>query len=493
MGMQTTISIRVTRATRCVTTSMGAALCLFAAAACDSKDKELSTAPPTSEARSPRAERMATERDGGTEVTRQEHEAGKAVAIPDTPAGMQLQWLLVRLNSELKPIEPEEVDEHFSDEFLRAIPRQQVVGVLSDVANSAPLSIIEIGTESATQLVALISTNAEPVLVTLGVDDRGLINLLSFEAGPSLEERIPATWEQIDANLDALAPKAAYLVATADECDPLRSRHADDTLAIGSTFKLYVLGATAMFVGLGDFGWNSEITIEEQLKSLPSGTLQDARAGSKVTVRNAAEAMISISDNTATDHLLHFIGRERAETPVQGIQYVPEASLPLLSTREFFLFKLDLSPNEVATYASGTVPQRRAILDALAGKAPSLEAASTWTQPRYVESIEWFANAHELCQVMKRLNKGPEGQVVAEILSKNPGLPIDREAFPYVGFKGGSEPGVLQLTWLVRDAAGRGRFIALTLNDSSKPIADEQLAFSTALGMFKLLANEVYE
>ena len=45
----------------------------------------------------------------------------------------------------------------------------------------------------------------------------------------------------------------------------------------------------------------------------------------------------------------------------------------------------------------------------------------------------------------------------AAILAINPGLaPAQRGGFAYVGYKGGSEPGVLNLTWLVRNRAGHG-------------------------------------
>ena len=44
---------------------------------------------------------------------------------------------------------------------------------------------------------------------------------------------------------------------------------------------------------------------------------------------------------------------------------------------------------------------------------------------------------------------------VAEIMALETQLPFDGETWPYVGFKGGSELGVLSGTWLMQRADGR--------------------------------------
>jgi hypothetical protein len=111
--------------------------------------------------------------------------------------------------------------------------------------------------------------------------------------------------------------------------------------------------------------------------------------------------------------------------------------------------------------------------------------------PRRVDEIEWFASASELCRLMAALDvrtELPGLEPLADVLSRNPGLPIDPIAFPYIAFKGGSEPGVLNLTWLVHAQSGARYFVSTRLNDPSAPIADETGALRTALGIFDLLA-----
>ena len=68
-----------------------------------------------------------------------------------------------------------------------------------------------------------------------------------------------------------------------------------------------VLAEVAREIASGRRSWNDTLAIRDEWKSLPSGTMQNLPEGTEVTLREAAEAMISISDNTATDHLVHFV------------------------------------------------------------------------------------------------------------------------------------------------------------------------------------------
>jgi len=73
-------------------------------------------------------------------------------------------------------------------------------------------------------------------------------------------------------------------------------------------------------------------------------------------------------------------------------------------------------------------------------------------------------------------------------LTTNPGIPFDTAAFPYVAYKGGSEPGVLHLSWLVHSASGARYFVSLGFNDPTAPI-DEDAPLPIAAGIFDLLAS----
>jgi hypothetical protein len=61
---------------------------------------------------------------------------------------------------------------------------------------------------------------------------------------------------------------------------------------------------------------------------------------------------------------------------------------------------------------------------------------------------------------------------VRDIMTINTGagLNISRERWSYIGFKGGSEPGVLNLTYLLRSTKGQWYAMALTWNNRQEPV-----------------------
>jgi beta-lactamase class A len=82
---------------------------------------------------------------------------------------------------------------------------------------------------------------------------------------------------------------------------------------LASMFKLFVLGALAHQVAVGRVSWNQELTVTDALKSGGSGSLQDVPAGTRVSVQQTALKMISVSDNTAADMLIHLVGRSAVQ------------------------------------------------------------------------------------------------------------------------------------------------------------------------------------
>jgi len=63
------------------------------------------------------------------------------------------------------------------------------------------------------------------------------------------------------------------------------------------------------------------------------------------------------------------------------------------------------------------------------------------------------------------------GDTARQIMAVNTGLDdSDTAAWDYVGFKGGSEEGVLNMSWLLRDDAGRWYMLAISQNDPAAPV-----------------------
>lgn len=100
----------------------------------------------------------------------------------------------------------------------------------------------------------------------------------------------------------------------------------------------------------------------------------------------------------------------------------------------------------------------------------------------------FLASPQDLCRTLVHLDElaGTPGlESVAEVLSLNPGLPFDTETWTNARFKGGSEPGVLALSWWLAHADGHRFVVAGAPNDPN--VAFNQTAaiqvISNAIGL----------
>ena len=105
------------------------------------------------------------------------------------------------------------------------------------------------------------------------------------------------------AKLRAAAPQTSYLIL--EGRTQVAALDADRPLAVGSAFKLAVLAALREHVAAGHSSWRDIVPLRAADKSLPSGTYQDWPDGAPITLDTYAAQMISISDNTAADALIH--------------------------------------------------------------------------------------------------------------------------------------------------------------------------------------------
>lgn len=227
----------------------------------------------------------------------------------------------------------------------------------------------------------------------------------------------------------------------------------DRPLAIGSSFKLIILAELSRQVQAGERRWNEVVPIDRH--SLPSGILQDWPLGSPVTLHTAAALMISRSDNTATDLLLRLVGRENVERMMarMGVSQAGR-NRPMLSTIELFQLKASVEAR-TAWLAADEAGRRRILRDQDARGGPAVDIRQLFTTgPVAIDMVEWFATASDMARVMDWLRLNADDTAKA-VLAISPGMSPDAAgAFSYIGFKGGSEPGVINLTYLIRNNAG---------------------------------------
>lgn len=280
---------------------------------------------------------------------------------------------------------------------------------------------------------------------------------------------------KIEAEFRALPGASGFgLYALGDgKPEPILDYRADIAAPLGSAFKLWVLAELARQVAADERHWADVVKVGAP--SLPSGVLQTWPAGSPATLQTLATLMISISDNTATDTLLTTLGRAKVDAMAEGAG----GSVPVMTTREMFALKGD--PALTKQWAAGSVVDRRALLVDHAVKIATtkLDMSVFAGKPVAVDSVEWFASPAAMAGLLDRL-RGADDTTRA-ILAVNAGIdPGIAARFRYVGFKGGGEPGVLGLNYLVQ--AKDGRWYAATGNWHRADDAVNELRFAGLMG-----------
>ena len=413
--------------------------------------------------------------------------------IPETPAGRQLSWVLDQLNGDPSALTDASIEAHFAPGFLQQVPAGQLRDVFGQLAAAGPWSFVSVVEEQGeTGMRAIVRGADAAQLVSIAVEAEEPFRIvgLLFEPAPAV------SWDEVDAGLEALGQRVNFLAAEVTEsgCSPIHAVNPDDRLAIGSTFKLYVLGELARQIAAGEAAWDETLPIREDLKSVPGGDLRFVPAGTEYTLRYYAEVMIAQSDNTATDHLLFRLGRENVEAIQAAMGHAdPAVNTPMLSTREMSVLKLSANADQQDAYVNGSPEERRELLETVIAPMPlpTADELTGWTEPRLIEQIEWFASAEELCRAMAYLAEQatqPSLLPVTEILGLNPGGVVDRATWPTILFKGGSEPGVLNLTYLATRSDGHSFVLTLGISNPDGPV-DESAAGAVAISAAGLLAQ----
>jgi len=186
--------------------------------------------------------------------------------------------------------------------------------------------------------------------------------------------------------------------------------------------------------------------------TLPSGIIQNWSIDTPVTVKTLSSLMISLSDNTATDHLIYYIGRRNIE------KIVDDKNIPFLKTSDMFKLKYGIGDDKVNEYLNNSVEGKREILNKLDDITVSRNDISG--SAKLIDSIEWFFTTKELSNIIYELKDADE-------ISINPGL-ASKDNWYKVGYKGGSEVGVLQFTHLLQKSSSSDVYtVSLTVNNQN--------------------------
>lgn len=288
--------------------------------------------------------------------------------------------------------------------------------------------------------------------------------------------------EKIMAEIAALPGHAAFALARLTDGQPqlLRAHDADRALATGSSFKLAVLSELARAVAAKERRWTDVAPLTH--KSF-SGRLAAAPDNAPMTLHSLALAMIAESDNSAADTLLLTLGRDRVDA------MMPPESRPLLTTAEAFALKMPANADLRARYASAPTQGKRDLLDASAARlvANAIDVGTMATTPTAIDTIEWFASPNQMLGLLDQLRR--QSGDALPILAVNPGIaPGDAARWAYLGYKGGSEPGVIAMNFVGRAKDGQWYALAAAWNNSAS-LVDEGRFIALMSRMLTLIAE----
>ena len=241
-------------------------------------------------------------------------------AVPSALA--QLHWL-VRASAHA-PVPAGQIRGHFNAVELYELGGPAVVNQV--LAETGALALRQLLLDHRAGVEGFVSSALGPLLAEVVIDTSGRIDLI----GLAPNSPTPRTWRRIDTAVAGLAPQvsfAAMVIGHGGRCRVVNGIHAAAARPVGSAFKLYVLGAIARAVAAHRLSWNQQFALRNQWRSHGGVLVADA-PGTRFTVRQYADYMISISDNTAATSLIGIAGRgsvqarvlQRRLRPLSGVR-----------------------------------------------------------------------------------------------------------------------------------------------------------------------------
>ena len=309
--------------------------------------------------------------------------------------------------------------------------------------------------------------------VGAGADARVIgLRLIGFEmAGDS--------FTKVTAEIAALPGATGFLVAEIDGAAirPVAAANPDRQFAVGSTFKLYILDELAAQVAAKKRRWSDVVPLSH-LSFSSMGTANWPK-NTPVTLQSLANWMISVSDNSATDTLIHVLGRETIEARMGAAGHsAPSRNIPFLTTVETFALKGNNFESERATFIAADDAAQRKLIDANRRRLTlaNVDGVSFAGGPRFIDSLEWFASPNDVARLMIDL-RNRNSPTAMSAMAINPGVnPGATKDWSWLGYKGGSELGVISMSLLgQRKSDGKWFVVTASWNNPTAPVATETM------------------
>jgi beta-lactamase class A len=394
--------------------------------------------------------------------------------VTTTPLDERIEQIIPILKGEAAP------EDYFDPTFFVAVPKAQLDSIMQSFSAQygQPLKVLNVDKKSASG--AALTVDFEKAVGTFNINITPVtphkVNGLLATGFTTKNDSIA----KIGAEFAALPGNAGYIIEELNDGTANRivaEYNAGNQFAIGSTFKLYILAELASQIDARERNWSDTTPLAH--RSFSSAATNRWPKDVPVTLSTLALQMITVSDNSATDTLLHFLGRSAVERKLAQIGHrAPDKTLPFLSTVEAFAMKSSANAELRTRYLAASEADQRAIITKEQAKLgfDQVDNQTFAAGPAYIDTLEWFASPYDLSNLLNHIRRTRNDRMI-EILSVNSGLPPANAAnWQYVGFKGGSEPGVISLSYLLHAKTGQWYAVTGSWNDPAKVVDETTFA-----------------
>lgn len=437
--------------------------------------------------------------------------AGK-YQIPAGPTADQLAWILGELQSG-QTTSSAEVSAHFDPAFNAANMASFIDSLRGLWPNAVVTDVIAVTPVALTVLINVpgggAGTSSAP---------SGFVNLQAHYSGSKLISYFsvsnfagtvmyPAdqtlTLSQAVAKFHTLSSNPALLVGrisrSTGACSALAGGgDAEGQLrATASIFKTWVLGGLADAVAAGSIQTTDTMPLQGAYVA-PGGSINSEPLGTLFVVSDLAALMMGISDNTATDHVHHLVGRTTINAFVDR-SGVADANVlkPVLDISEqFHLF--DSFPLATSQqYVNGSEAFQQQFLDQqIVPLGPDTQSGPYNNVALYTTG-SWQASPLDICAAFSRLRREPSGSdaiaLVDHALGAQVAQPNVRGLWNRVWYKGGSLASgdgyhVLTHAWMLENT-NEDPYVLIAMSNADNGGIDEYQVQSVTGRILQLLAG----
>ncbi|MEN1727066.1 MAG: serine hydrolase [Pseudomonadota bacterium] len=407
--------------------------------------------------------------------------------LPPYTLSAQLDWII----DELDASETTTLAE-IQARFVPGFDQPGLVSFFNDnlrvnFPNARVIDLIGISPVRATFVIEGDNPNSDLGFVQLGVQYSGQELVTLFSVQPFFGSvQFPGdqnlTLTEAADRFQTLAASNSLFVGRINsdgQCESVISRSPDTARALGSIFKMWVIGTVGEHLNLGLS--LPEDTINLVASELAAGgIINNEPLGTPFTVRDMAVMMMADSDNTSTDHLHELVGRSAIEQVVADYGIVEtEQLLPFLNISEQFHVFSRFDLPTALSYVNGDLPFREQFLtNQIVPLGPSFPQSFPFFHESLLSTGTWSASATDICRTLAGMHALPRNSVGFEVVNQAMGYqaaqPNVRSEWQRVWYKGGGLSSgstgqhVLTNAWLLQKDGESEPWVVVGLtNDSS--------------------------